>query len=115
MSLFPIRTLRSRVADVFAQIIRGKVSDPSAVRPVVDRLMTHLGATATGWLGSTSGITAVNEVLCWCGSSRRSQLRPTAIGPPDSTDVTVEQSGHPDAAGVVQVMMGQTNGPARAK
>ena len=35
-------------ACVFAQIIRGKVADPDAVRPVVDRWMTELGPSATG-------------------------------------------------------------------
>ena len=48
---------------MFAQIIRGKVSDPSAVRPVVDRWMTELGPTAKGWLGSTSGVTDDKEVF----------------------------------------------------
>ena len=48
---------------MFAQIIRGKVSDPTAVRPVVDRWMTELGPTAKGWLGSTSGVTDDNEVF----------------------------------------------------
>ena len=42
---------------MFAQIIRGKVSDPDAVRPVVERWMKELGPNATGWLGSTSGVT----------------------------------------------------------
>ena len=48
---------------MFAQIIRGKVSDQRAVRPVLDRWMTELGPTAKGWLGSTSGITDDNEVF----------------------------------------------------
>src|SRR6478735_10243916 len=44
-------------APMFVQTIRGKVTDPDAVRPVVDRWMKDLGPTAKGWLGSTSGIT----------------------------------------------------------
>ena len=48
---------------MFAQIIRVKVTDPSAVRPVVDRWMKELGPTAKGWLGSTSGITDDNELF----------------------------------------------------
>jgi hypothetical protein len=119
---------------VFAQIIRGKVSNPSAVRPVVNRWMTDLGPTATGWLGSTSGITAENEVfvlvrfesaeaaaansdwpeqgLWWAEMAELFDGEPTFQ---DSTDVTVETSGNPDDAGFVQVMMGQTSDPARAK
>ena len=119
---------------MFAQIIRGKVFDPSAVRPVVDRWMTDLGPTATGWLGSTSGITAENEVFVlvrfesaeaaaansdrpeqgqwWAEMAALFEGEPTFQ---DSTDVTVEKSGNPDDAGFVQVMTGQTSDPARAK
>ena len=48
---------------MFAQIIRGKVSDPAGVRPIVDRWMTELGPTANGWLGSTGGITDGNDLF----------------------------------------------------
>jgi hypothetical protein len=50
-------------AHVFVQIIRGKVSDPGTVRPVVDRWMKELGPTAEGWLGSTGGVTDDNELF----------------------------------------------------
>ena len=119
---------------MFAQIIRGKVSDPSAVRPVVDRWMTDLGPTATGWLGSTSGITAENEVFVLvrfesAESAAANSDRPEQgqwwaemaglfDGEPtfqDSTDVTVEKTGNPDDAEFVQVMTGQTSDPVRAK
>jgi len=45
------------------QIIRGTVSDPDSVRPVVDRWMNELGPTADGWLGSTSGVTGNNQLF----------------------------------------------------
>ncbi len=119
---------------MFAQIIRGKVFDPSAVRPVVDRWMTDLGPTATGWLGSTGGITAGNEVFVlvrfesaeaaaansdrpeqgewWAEMAKLFDGEPTFQ---DSSDVTVEKSGDPDTAGFVQVMTGQTSDPERAR
>ena len=119
---------------MFAQIIRGKVSDPTAVRPVVDRWMTELGPTAKGWLGSTSGITDDNEVFVLvrfeseeaarANSDRPEQgawwaeMEKVFDGQPtfqDSNDVQVDTSGDPDAAGFVQVMTGQVTDPDRAK
>jgi len=119
---------------VFAQIIRGKVSDPTAVRPVVDRWMTELGPTAKGWLGSTSGITDDNEVFVLVRfeteeAARANSERPEQgawwaemeklfDGEPrfqDSNDVQVDTSGDPDAAGFVQVMTGQVTDPDRVK
>ena len=41
---------------MFAQIIRGKVSDPAAVRAGMDRWVSDLAPTAVGWLGSTTGV-----------------------------------------------------------
>ncbi len=119
---------------MFAQIIRGKVSDPTAVRPVVDRWMAELGPTAKGWLGSTSGITDGNEVFvlvrfeseeaAQANSDRTEQgvwwadMETLFDGQPtfqDSNDVQVDTSGDPDAAGFVQVMTGQVTDPDRAK
>src|SRR6478752_4805848 len=48
---------------MFAEIIRGKVSDPDAVRPAVERWMKELGPNATGWLGSTSGVTEDSQLF----------------------------------------------------
>jgi len=42
---------------MFAQIIRGRTSDPMAVRACLDRWMADLAPTATGWLDTTSGVT----------------------------------------------------------
>src|SRR5664279_6444667 len=131
-SLVPFDSTKE--ARVFAQIIRGKVSDPNAVRPVVDRWMTELGPTAKGWLGSTSGITDDNEVFVLVRfeteeAARANSERPEQgawwaemeklfDGEPrfqDSNDVQVDTSGDPDAAGFVQVMTGQVTDPDRAK
>ena len=48
---------------MFAQIIRGKTFDPWAVRPLVDRWLKELAPGATGWLGTTSGVTDDNELF----------------------------------------------------
>ena len=50
---------------MFAQTIRGKVSDPKAVRAAVQRWMRDLGPTAKGWLGSTGGVTDAATCSCW--------------------------------------------------
>ena len=118
---------------MFAQIIRGKVSDPNAVRPVVDRWMKELGPTAKGWLGSTSGITDDNEVFVlvrfeseeaaransdrpeqgewWAEMERVFDGEPTFQ---DSNNVIVPSAGAPDTAGFVQVMEGQSSDPDRS-
>ena len=119
---------------MFAQIIRGTVSDPEAVRPVVDRWMRELGPSAKGWLGSTGGIGDDNELFVLvrfeseqaarANSDRPEQgawwaeMEQLLVGEPtfqDSSDVQVDTSGDPDAAGFVQVMAGQVSDPARAK
>ena len=119
---------------MFAQIIRGKVSDPTAVRPVIDRWMTELGPTAKGWLGSTSGVTDDNEVFVLVRFESEEAARANSDRPEqgvwwaemekvfdgqatfqDSNDVQVDTSGDPDAAGFVQVMTGQVTDPDRAK
>ena len=118
---------------MFAQIIRGKVNDPSAVRPVVDRWMKELGPTANGWLGSTSGITDDNELFVlvrfeseeaaranndkpeqgawWAEMEKVFDGEPTFR---DSNNVIVPSAGAPDTAGFVQVMSGQSSDPDRS-
>lgn len=119
---------------MFAQTIRGKVTDPAAVRAVVDRWMTGLGPTATGWLGSTSGVTADGQLFVLARFESEEAARSNSDRPEqgrwwaemetlldgeatfrDSTDVTIETIGEPDTAGFVQVILGKVTDPARAK
>ena len=118
---------------MFAQIIRGKVNDPSAVRPVVDRWMKELGPTANGWLGSTSGITDDNELFVLVRFDSEEAARANSDTPEqgawwaemekvfdgeptfrDSNNVIVPSAGAPDTAGFVQVMSGQSSDPDRS-
>ncbi len=119
---------------MFAQIIRGKVSDPDAVLPVVDRWMKELGPTATGWLGSTSGVTDDGQLFVLVRFESEEAARANSEKPEqgtwwaemeklfdgeatfqDSNDVRLETSGDPDTAGFVQVMIGQVSDPVRAQ
>ena len=121
-------------AHVFVQIIRGKVSDRDAVRPVVDRWMTQLAPSAEGWLGSTGGVTDDNELFVLVRFESEEAARANSDRPEqgqwwaemeklldgeatfqDSDEVKLETPGDPDAAGFVQVMTGQVRDPDRAK
>ena len=118
---------------MFAQIIRGKVTDPSDVRPVVDRWMKELGPTAKGWLGSTSGITDDNELFVLVRFESEEAARANSDKPEqgawwaemekvfdgeptfrDSNNVIVPSADAPDTAGFVQVMDGQSSDPDRS-
>ena len=119
---------------MFAQIIRGKVSDPNAVRPVVDRWMKELGPTAKGWLGSTSGITDDNEVFVLVRFESEEAARANSDKPEqgawwaemekvfdgeatfrDSNDVEIEAVGDLDSAGFVQVIVAKSKDLDRSK
>ncbi len=112
---------------MFVQIIRGQVSDPDAVHAQLNRWMTDLGPSATGWLGSTAGTSGDGRFFAlvrfesqeaatanndkpeqgqwWAAMAELFDGEPTFQ---DSTDITTAVSGDPDAAGFVQVMTGQT-------
>jgi hypothetical protein len=42
---------------MFVQVISGRTSQPQAIVDAFDRWKTDLSAGATGWLGSTGGVT----------------------------------------------------------
>jgi hypothetical protein len=48
---------------MFVQIIQGKTSEADGVRRMMDRWVDELAPGATGWLGSTSGVTADGDFL----------------------------------------------------
>ena len=48
---------------MFAQIIRGNVSDPSAIDGTFDRWSRELAPGAKGWLGTTGGTTADGQLF----------------------------------------------------
>ena len=119
---------------MFVQVIQGRVSDPAALRGAADRWMRDLRPGATGWLGSTGGVTDDGRFVMLARfdseeAARRNSDRPEqgqwwaetakALDGPatfhDSTDVTVDTPGDPDRAGFVQVMQGRGTDPDRAK
>jgi len=119
---------------MFVQVIRGQVSDPEQVHAALDLWAEQLAAGATGWLGSTAGVTDDGQFVALArfdseDAARRNNDRPeqtqwwmeTAklftgeVTFRDSSDITADVQGDPDAAGFVQVMQGRGTDPERAK
>jgi hypothetical protein len=119
---------------VFVQVIQGTVSDAGKVHAALDQWVRELAPGATGWLGSTAGVTDDGRFIAVVrfeseDAARRNNDRPeqgqwwseTAklfAGDPDfseSTDVVADVVGDPNHAGFVQVMQGAGSDPERAK
>jgi hypothetical protein len=119
---------------MFVQVIQGQVSDAGALRAAMDRWLNELAPTATGWLGSTSGVTADGVAIALARfesaeAARRNSERPeqdawwaeTAkvfageVTFHDSTDVLTGLDGGSDDAGFVQVIQGRTSDVERMR
>jgi hypothetical protein len=118
---------------MFVQVIQGRTSDPAAMRSQMEAWVAELASGATGWLGSTGGVTDEGEAIALARfeseeSARANSERPeqgrwweqmAALydGEPtfhDSSSVHVDTPGDPGHAGFVQVMQGRTSDVARA-
>jgi hypothetical protein len=119
---------------MFVQIIQGRVQDAAALRAAVDDWFQNVAPGATGWLGSTGGVTDDGHALAlvrfeseqaartnserreqdqwWAHTSKLFDGEPTFT---ESSDVTVDIVGDPDTAGFVQVMKGRGTDAARAR
>jgi len=119
---------------MFVQIIEGHVADPSQVHAALDRWAADLAPEASGWLGSTAGVTEdgrfvlfarfesedaaransdrVEQGHWWAVISKLFTDEPVFR---NSTDIDVDVQGDPDQAGFVQVIHGRTSNPARAR
>jgi hypothetical protein len=119
---------------MFAQVIQGRTADAEALRTAMDRWVQELAPGATGWLGSTGGVTDDGQFIAGARfesaeAADRNSQRPEQtrwwedtqrlfegdVTFHDSTDVTVDLQGEPDQAGFVQVMQGRVTDPDRAK
>jgi hypothetical protein len=119
---------------MFVQVIQGQVSDAGQARAALDRWVQEVAPGATGWLGSTAGVTEDGRFIALARfeseeAARRNSDRPeqdqwwseTAklfTGEAtfrDSSDVTVDVIGEPDDAGFVQVIQGRGSDPDRAR
>jgi hypothetical protein len=119
---------------VFVQIIQGQVDDASAMQAALDRWVSDLAGEATGWLGSTSGVTEDGTFLTVARfeneeSARENSDRPAQDqwwsetsqlfrGEPrfyESTEVDLDLMGDPDQAGFVQVIRQRVTDPGRVR
>jgi len=119
---------------MFVQVIQGKVSDAGEARAAFDRWVQELAPSATGWLGSTAGVTEDGQLIAMARfdseeSARRNSDRPEQgqwweqtskifteeATFKDSTEVDIDQPGDPDKARFVQVIQGRSSDPARAR
>jgi hypothetical protein len=119
---------------VFVQVISGRVEDAAGARAALDRWARELAPGATGWLGSTAGVTEDGRFIALARfeseeAARRNSQRPEQdrwwaetsrlfsgeASFRDSNDVTVDLAGDPDQAGFVQVMQGRGTDPDRAR
>lgn len=119
---------------MFLQVIRGRVSDAGETRAALDQWAQELAPDATGWLGTTAGVTAEGQFIAiarfvnedaarhnsdraeqdqwWAQTSKLFTDEPTFR---DSTEVDVDLHGEPDEAGFVQIIQGRSSDPARAR
>lgn len=119
---------------MFVQVIQGQVADAEQVKAALDRWARELAPGATGWLGSTAGVTDDGRFIALARfeseeAARRNSDRPeqdrwwaeTArlfTGEAtfsDSDDVVVDLVGEPGDAGFVQVMQGRGTDSDRAR
>jgi hypothetical protein len=119
---------------MFAQVIQGKTSNPQALDAALSRWLADLAPGATGWLGSTSGVTEDGRAIAVVRFESEDDARRNSNRPEqdqwwsetsklfdgeatfrDSTDVSVDLHGDPDQAGFVQIMQGRSSDPERAR
>lgn len=118
---------------MFIQVIQGQVEDAKQVRDALDRWAQNLGPDASGWLGTTAGVTEDGRFIALARfdseeEARRNSDRPEQdqwwaetstlfSGEPkflEGTRVVVDVISDPDEAGFVQVMQGRGSDPDRA-
>jgi len=119
---------------MFVQVIQGRVSDAGEAHMALDQWAEELAPGATGWIGSTAGVTADGQFIAiarfetedaarrnsdrteqdqwWAQTSKLFTEEPTFR---ESTDVDVDLHGDPDQARFVQIIQGRSSDPARAR
>ena len=119
---------------MFVQVIQGQVSDAAAVKAALDRWAQELAPGASGWLGSTAGVTEDGRCIALARfeseeAARRNSDRPEQgewwsetsklftgeVTFRDSRHVVVDVNGDPDTAGFVQVIQARSSDPDRAR
>ena len=119
---------------MFVQVIQGQVSEPAAVREALNQWQRDLSSGASGWLGSTAGVTDDGEFVAVVRfeseeAARRNSDRPEQgqwwaetsklftgeVTFRESSEIDLDLHGDPDTAGFVQVIQGRTSDPKQAR
>lgn len=119
---------------MFVQVIEAKVKDPAKAAEVLERWHRELAPTATGWLGSTGGVTADGRFLAVARFDTEANARANSDRPEqgawwedlsstfdgeatffESSEVDTFGLGGSDDAGFVQVMVGTTTDKDRMR
>ena len=119
---------------MFIQVIQGQVSDAAEVRAAFDRWVQQEAPRATGWLGSTAGVTDDGRFIALARFESEEAARANSDRPEQgkwwtetaklfSGDVTFQNcsevvqwgSGGSDDAGFVQVMQGRVRDADRMR
>ena len=113
---------------MFIQVITGEVADAAALESALDRWRSEVRPGATGFLGSTSGVTADGRFVALARFESAEAARANSDRPEqgawwseaekclagsvtfhDCTDVDTFRGGGSDDAGFVQVMQGRAD------
>jgi hypothetical protein len=119
---------------MFVQVVQGRVADRAELKVALDRWAAELSPGATGWLGTTAGVTADDTFVALtrfaCApDARRNSDRPEQhqwwiettklfageVSVQDADEVLVLLDGGSDRAGFVQVLQGRTSDPQRLR
>jgi hypothetical protein len=119
---------------MFVQVIQGQVTDVEQAHAALDRWMEELAPEASGWLGTTAGVTEDGRFIALARFDSADAARRNSESPAqdkwwhefsslledsatfhDAEDVTLDQHGDPNTAGFVQVMQGRGSNPERAR
>lgn len=119
---------------MFVQVIQGQVSDPARMRAQLDKWLAEVAPSASGWLGSTSGVTDDGRLVALARFESAEAAQQNSDRPEqgawweetarlftdepvfqNSTAVDVDTPGDPAQAGFVQVMQGRSSDPDRAR
>lgn len=119
---------------MFIQVIRGQCTRPEDLQALTQDWVDTLSPGATGWLGSTHGVTDDNQFLgvvrfdsaaaaaassgrpeqdAW--ASRMDEVLTSAVEYDDYDDVGLMLDGGSDDAGFVQIIRGRTDDVPRLK
>jgi hypothetical protein len=118
---------------VFVQVVQGQVTDAEQVHAAMDRWMEELAPEASGWLGTTAGVTEDGRLIALARFESADAARHNGESPAqdkwwhefsslltgdatihDAEDVTV-LIGEPATVGFVQVMQGRATNPERVR